>query len=221
MNYIYSLNISELNWSDVRAQLKILSISEQHDLEQFKFEQDKCRALVGKLLLLYVLQQHEHYRAKLLPKIGYGVYGKPMIARMQGHFNISHAQDWVVCAYSDNSIVGIDIEHQVTINLDDYQAMMTPREYQRAITNPDFDFFQLWTLKEAVIKATGQGFFLSPTTFELPYPFQNNDYVHIESQDWFLFSQRFTPNYTLSLASSRPITGKIHCISLALDAISQ
>lgn len=220
MNYIYCLNIKELRWSDLQQQKQILQAVELADLEQFKFEKDKCRTLIGKMLLLYALQGHECYQAHYLPIIRYGEYGKPSIDGMKGHFNISHAQDWVVCVYSDGE-VGIDIEYQVPIDISEYQHVMTTNEYQKALNDKQFDFFQLWTLKEAIMKAQGMGFYLSPTSFELSLPFCNDDTIEINHCRWFLFSQCFANDYRLSVASLLPIVGHIEIISLTLEQIRQ
>ena len=221
MNFIYLANINNLSWSVLKDQKKILSHSAQLDIEKFRFDRDKCRNLVGKLLLLYSLQRHEKFEQSCLPVIDYGPYRKPFIHSMQGHFNISHAHNWVACVYSTNGEVGIDIEYVTPINIIDYQNVMTKNEYQIALNDPHFDFFQLWTLKEAIMKAQGQGFYLSPSSFELPFPFCNDEIVEINHTRWFVYSQSFANEYRLSLASLYPIVGNIQVIPLQLDQFWQ
>ena len=221
MNFIYLANINNLSWSVLQDQKKILSHSAQLDIEKFRFEQDKCRSLVGKMLLLYSLQCHEQFQQSHLPIIDYGLYQKPFIHSIKGHFNISHSHDWVACVYSSNGEVGIDIEHVKPINIIDYKDVMTENEYQRALNNPNFDFFQLWTLKEAIMKAQGQGFYLSPSSFELPFPFYNDEIVEINHTRWFVYSQSFANEYKLSLASLYPIVENVQVIPLQLDQFWQ
>ncbi|WP_416380217.1 MULTISPECIES: 4'-phosphopantetheinyl transferase family protein [unclassified Gilliamella] len=204
-----------------RSKKKILSYSAQLEIDKFKFDQDKCRSLVGKMLLLYALQRHEQFQQSRLPVIDYGLYRKPYIRTIKGHFNISHAHDWVACVYSCNGEVGIDIEHITPINILDYHDVMTENEYQRALNDPQFDFFQLWTLKEAIMKAQGQGFYLPPSSFELPSPFHNDDIIEINHTHWFLYSQSFTNEYKLSLASLYPTDGQVQVIPLQPDQFWQ
>lgn len=201
MIYIYCTCINETQWSEIHTQVNILNITDQKAIAQYKFDKDKCRSLLGKMLLLYILKHHEDYHSNQLPPITYTTYRKPFISTMQGYFNISHAADWVVCAYTQEGDLGVDIEKAHSIDIDDYKAVMTPNEYLRATHHNDFDFFQLWTLKEAIMKAEGLGFYLPPTSFEIPHPFSNNTNIHI-NKDWFLFSQCFKQHYTLSIASS-------------------
>ncbi len=201
MIYIYCTSFKEAQWSEISTQINILDSADQKKITQYKFDKDKCRSLLGKMLLLYILKHHENHRLNRLPPISYTVYQKPFIPTMQGYFNISHADDWVVCAYTIQGEIGVDIEKKHNINIDDYKAVMTQNEYVRATHHNSFDFFQLWTLKEAIMKAEGLGFYLPPDSFEIPTPFTNNINIHI-NKEWFLFSQCFEQHYTLSIASS-------------------
>jgi 4'-phosphopantetheinyl transferase len=91
--------------------------------------------------------------------------GKPYVAQDHGQnlqFNVSHSGEVWVIAISKRSRVGIDIEridqainpHQsalVAFSLDE-RACLLRSGY--SVT----DFYQIWTAKEAVLKATGDGF---------------------------------------------------------------
>lgn len=202
MNYIYCTSIKGLEWSHFQSQKKILNITSQKDLEQFRFNEDKCRSLIGKMLLLYILKKHGSFQGKTLPDISYNDYRKPSIDFMQGGFNISHSNNWVVCAYNDQGAIGVDIEKRVPINIHEYQQALTHNEYNSILNNNNIDFFQLWTLKEAIMKAEGSGFFLSPTSFEIPFPFTNHSQINIKENNWYLYSQSFQDQYMLSIASS-------------------
>ncbi|MFD1260466.1 4'-phosphopantetheinyl transferase family protein [Entomomonas asaccharolytica] len=202
MNYIYCASIKGLEWSHLQSQKKILNSSTQKDLEQFRFNEDKCRSLVGKMLLLYILKKHENFQKNTLPDISYNHYQKPIIDSMQGGFNISHSNSWVVCAYNDQGAIGVDIEKKVPINIHEYKEALTNSEYYSFINNKKLDFFQLWTLKEAIMKAEGSGFFLSPSSFEIPFPFINHSQINIKENNWYLYSQNFQDQYMLSIASA-------------------
>lgn len=203
MIYIYCTHIKDIQWEKIQTYLNILNQADQKNITQYKFNKDKCRSLVGKMLLLHIIKKHEDYYPRILPAINYTRHKKPFIMSMQGHFNISHAEDWVVCVYTRHGEIGIDIEKKHIIDLSNYKAIMTSNEYLRATHNHDFDFdfFQLWTLKEAIMKAEGLGFYLSPTSFEIPAPFTNNTSIHL-SREWFLYNQTFEQHYALSVAST-------------------
>lgn len=92
-----------------------------------------------------------------------GAHGKPRVARGEGpHFNLSHCDGLVACAVSWPTEIGIDVENidrQPALDLT--KAYFAPTELawlQSLDTAAQRQgFFQLWTLKEAFIKATGRG----------------------------------------------------------------
>lgn len=200
MNYLYFFNICKLTWSDIK-QKKILSIAEQHNIETYRLDQDKIRSLLGKMLLLYVLKKHNNYQNNVLPCFSYNEYKKPNIDFIQGGFNISHAGDWVICGYNTEGDIGVDIEKIVPVNFSDYREVLTASEYQRTQHDKTFNFFQLWTLKEAIMKADGRGIFLPATSIEIPTPFKNNTQIRINNTNWFLYSCLINKNYYLAVAS--------------------
>lgn len=89
-------------------------------------------------------------------------------------FNVSHSFDHGLIAFSNRGRIGADIE-ECTKRYDihgELRKVFSPRE-QRILreTEPssqDEMFFRLWTVKEALIKATGDGFRLDTATFTLP-----------------------------------------------------
>lgn len=95
-----------------------------------------------------------------------GPVGKPRVRAPQPtEFNLSHSGTAVAVAVADQA-VGVDIEcHRP---LDDGPAVagtvFHPRELQWLDSQAAFfpAFYQLWTLKEAVLKAMGKGFFQTP-----------------------------------------------------------
>lgn len=89
---------------------------------------------------------------------------KPVLAGFpEVHYNVSHAGNWGLIAIGPNP-VGVDVEQ---LNDFRYQDVLTsgfsPRErrYIEGELAPDggrrFRFYQLWTRKEALLKATAKG----------------------------------------------------------------
>lgn len=87
-------------------------------------------------------------------------HGKPSIAgHPEVHFNMSHCKAGVLCVVDDEP-VGCDIETIVKdLNLDLCRYAMNEQEVQQitAAENPRAEFTKLWTMKEAVVKLTGEG----------------------------------------------------------------
>jgi 4'-phosphopantetheinyl transferase len=85
-------------------------------------------------------------------------YGRPFINK-EIAFSISHADDYVMCAVSKTTRVGIDVEKLRDICIDDYSISLSDKELEDLTKseNPIPDFFTLWTKKEAISKANGKG----------------------------------------------------------------
>lgn len=104
-----------------------------------------------------------------------GPHGKPSLAHRRSdaaspalHFNLSHAGDWVALAFAGQP-VGIDIEGPVHATAALAAACCTPAEARALASSPqpDLAFQQVWTAKEAVLKAHGAGLSLPMDRFGL------------------------------------------------------
>jgi 4'-phosphopantetheinyl transferase len=78
-------------------------------------------------------------------------------------FNLSHTADWAACVVTGGMRCGVDIEHvrQIPGILEIARARFAPEEFQElqtleAIAQPR-RFFEMWTAKEAWVKASGAG----------------------------------------------------------------
>ena len=151
----------------------ILSPAELERAGRFVFEKDQarfvsCRAGLRLLLSRYtgVLPEQIVFR--------YEPQGKPALANIAGwQFNVSHSRDMAAIAISRHDAVGIDLElidaafprTQVAPDVlapDEIRDLAAlPAEEQAAY------FFQLWTLKEALLKAVGCGLSLDPRTIRI------------------------------------------------------
>lgn len=94
--------------------------------------------------------------------------GKPLLAkpRRKFHFNYSHSGDYVAYAFSRHAAVGVDIENSQRRNNTTGIAnhFFAAAEVAALESLPKSKqkkrFFEYWTLKEAYIKARGEGIFI-------------------------------------------------------------
>ncbi len=124
-------------------------------ISAFRKWQDAHASLFGLLLLKKGLA---HYGAVLNPAaITKTSFGRPYLNEPID-FNISHAGECVVCVISDDTVVGVDVEEVNNIDLSAFESYFI-REWPQieSSTNPLKTFYELWTQKEAVIKADGRG----------------------------------------------------------------
>ena len=105
-------------------------------------------------------------------------HGKPF-AKVAGRpvgtaFNVSHSDPHGLIAIADNGCVGVDLEMRSTQrDLEGIGSFVYGPEEQRLLKKAKgwqkvHLFYRLWSLKEALIKALGTGFSLSPSEFEIP-----------------------------------------------------
>lgn len=126
-------------------------------INRYRKWEDRQSVLFGKLLLLKGLAEYG-FPANCLKKLEYNKMGKPFLPSAPA-FNISHSDNYVVCAFNPNGRIGIDIEKIKSVELNDYQFLFDKESFRaiRQAADPAGAFFENWTIREAVLKADGHG----------------------------------------------------------------
>jgi 4'-phosphopantetheinyl transferase len=131
----------------------------------FKFQKGRDHFIVGRATLRRLLGN----ALKLDPAaltFSYGPRGKPELAGAaagQLHFNVSHSGGLALVALTRRCPVGVDIEHDrpSTMGTEIAERFFTQRENAGLMQLPEARraaaFINLWTRKEAWLKATGDG----------------------------------------------------------------
>jgi phosphopantetheinyl transferase len=128
-----------------------------------------------------------------------GKNGKPYIPGFPS-FNISHCNGLVVLAMSENSI-GVDVENIDTkFQLDAFRDVFSPKEIADIENHGAKAFFYYWTIKEAVLKCTGEGMAKLSTLQQINIKFENvvehnNNHLYFNS---FTFNDSFVISYVTS-----------------------
>lgn len=149
------------------AYLQLLSPEELAQNARFHFERDRTRHLITRALTRTTLSRYLPIPPQSWSFIS-DAHGRPGIANTNvehGHlrFNLSHAGNIVAIGVANERDIGIDVEHvdrraalfdeaSRFFARDEIAALAAVADDQRAAR-----FFDLWTLKEAYIKARGLG----------------------------------------------------------------
>lgn len=134
--------------------------------------------------------------------------GKPYLAdHSEFYFNLSHTEGLIAVALSPHHPIGVDVERLASRQTYCELAtrVMTAAECaDMAVQDaPEDRFTQLWSAKEAVMKATGLGFALPPREVEFagPKPRLTRLPPALGAvQDWQVCTQRL-PGHWLALAA--------------------
>lgn len=160
--------------------IAVLPTSLHKRVLRYQSESAAYNFVVGRLLLKEGLS--EFGLDNDLEQIQIQDNGKPFVDGIQ--FNISHSGDQVVCCFSENGVVGIDIEEIRKVDFDDFTTMFTHTEWKviRSADDPLRQFYWYWTRKESIIKALGLKLsYLHEIELEVGL-----DYFELDGVRWFL-----------------------------------
>ena len=84
---------------------------------------------------------------------------KPFLSGYPLHFNVSHNQDWWVMLINPSHEIGVDIENiNSSIKFKELSSRFFSKEEHNLTLKKGKEYFlRLWTAKEALLKAQGQG----------------------------------------------------------------
>jgi 4'-phosphopantetheinyl transferase len=125
-------------------------------IERYYQETDRKLGVLGKMLLINLLNKYKLSEVLFLTELQVNEFGRPFFD-YSFDFNISHSGKIAVCAASSTCTVGIDIEEVKNIDFEifDRQFSCTEWDLIKNDKNSQGRFFELWTRKEALIKAIG------------------------------------------------------------------
>ena len=170
--------------------LQQLPIEKKRQIRRLRNQRAQQQSIIGLLLLKSGLQQLGIRRFHL-QKIRFE-HQKPWL-RLASHFSISHSRQCVCCVVSKNKPVAIDVEY--------IRSLPTNLVQKHQLKNRNTAPITVWTQKEAVLKMTATN-----KLNELKHIKLDKNKAHFKNQDYYIQSFSLFPQYTMSIASTRPIT---------------
>jgi 4'-phosphopantetheinyl transferase len=183
--------------------------------ERFRFPELQRRFAAGRGALRMILAGYLGVEPEQV-KFGYTTHGKPFLLNSPSniHFNISHSGDFMVAAVCLSSPIGVDIEKKDPR----FRAMEIAERFfcdseRKQIARLGGDarleaFFQIWTAKEAVLKAAGRGLALELTKVEVALaPLRIvalDEAERMHDASWRLVAVRPAEEYCGTLAVAAP-----------------
>lgn len=180
---IWLLNLTG-EYTEINQYYRLLSPDELIRSNKFRFSKDKNEFIISRGFLRKVLSEYSAINPEDL-KFIYSTNGKPYLEGKLSEllkFNLSHSGGFAIIAVNFRNEIGIDIE--LINDLDDRLSLaknlFTASEQKYLTEKPDLDldrFFEIWTRKESVIKALGNGLSVPLNKIDVT----NGGVVHLDS----------------------------------------
>ena len=161
-----TVQVWRLPLATMSAAVESLDAAERERAARFRFPPDRRNYIItrGALRRILAAQLMIEPRAVQLDR---SVHGKPCLHLAQAathlRFNVAHAADWALVAVASGREVGVDLEpvRPMPDAPELARRCLSPNERRRldhaAPGDVSREFLQLWTRKEAVLKASGLG----------------------------------------------------------------
>lgn len=173
-----------------------LNESDKLKVDKIKHPKEKMLSLGARLLLNYALKQENINSYSII----YGEHGKPYLKDNPVYFNISHSESVVILSVSDSEI-GCDIEY-IGPNVNNIASKYftdEENEYIDSSSDKVKAFFEIWTLKESFMKATGFGLSAGISSFSVSVSDDNISVSSVYGNDFSFYEIISFPGYACSV----------------------
>lgn len=222
--HIWRANL-DLPAAEIERLTTILSPDEIVRANKFKFPRDKKRFIAARGILRELLANCLQISANKI-EFSYSDRGKPHLAASMPNpslqFNLSHSQNYALYGFTCNCRIGVDLEYMramndtVKIAKRFFSGTESELISRLAANKQKRVFFQLWTAKEAYLKATGVGLAGSLNEIEIEIGFTPESSVNL-----FSVQGNVQTAANWSMISFIPVTGYIGTVAIETPDIQQ
>lgn len=190
---IYKYRLSDFSDEAYDYWYGLLHTEKKLRVDEYRSADDKRRSVCAHMLAVRGISEHTGLSFDEV-RLAEDENGKPFCKNANAFFSISHADDMVICAVS-NEPVGIDVEKPISIKLSVTRRVCTPTELEYVFgyspAEDDFKkaadeaqsrrFFEIWVKKEAFGKREGTG---------IAYNMKETELMHIPCfyEDGYVFA---------------------------------
>lgn len=194
------LNINEVNIDEIS---RCVSGKRLDRASKLKHEKDRLRSIAVEYLLNTMIEEiqgnTDEYMIPTPVELEYDEHGKPHVYTIEGdeiYFSLSHSGDYVACIIADKSC-GIDIERHSDRDYEKIaRRICTDSELEHVKTKEEF--YQVWTLKESVMKAEGLGLALDMKKIETGIITDGHTVIRVGDRKYYGFCVEAPEGYSLS-----------------------
>lgn len=195
----------------VRELARILAADEHQRAKQYGRAQQRFQYIIARGALRSILARYLHVDPTVIT-FQYTAHGKPSLANESQrdlHFNVAHSHTRALIAVA-RSEIGVDLEYMRVIADRDRlaAASCTPRErvllQQCPVHEQQRLFFDIWTRKEAIVKACGYGLNVPLDQIETGVMLRSSTVV-TKVGVWSLCSLAVEAGYAAAIAVQGPL----------------
>jgi 4'-phosphopantetheinyl transferase len=161
--------------SHVRRELRAtLTVDDRRRISRLRLARDRRRTAVRRATVRTILGFHAGVPPSSI-RFCYSALGKPSLAAPslpELRFSVAYSAGLAVVAVANGLDVGIDVEQFAPLRIETMAtSVLTPGEENfvasLSVGERNRALFRLWTLKEAVLKATGEGLTCAPAEVDV------------------------------------------------------
>ena len=189
-------------WPDgcMAAALDRLPPGMGRELARWRNPMDRQARVLGRLLVRLALETLGADPAALA---GWRVdrFGRPGLPGGVADCSLSHSGGLVAAAVSARGRVGVDVEVLAPLPLEALDAAFGSGEMAdvRSAPEPARRALELWTGKEAALKADGRGMSLAPTLVDA-----RGEAIRLDGEVWRISRPALAPGWLCALATNQP-----------------
>ncbi len=193
-------DLAQIDAARMEQWLLALSTQKRASIQRLLHYQNRMTSLLG-LRLLNQYVQDEGIEDFTLNDVQYPDTGKPFWIGNSDRFdfNISHSGHFILIAASTTSKVGVDVEEIKPLKRLNFKTVMSSKELIDIKQAPAL-FFDLWSKKEAVVKAANTVGLARMRDVNL----KQNKAV-LDEKVWFLKNLELDAQYAINLAASKVV----------------
>ena len=222
--YVYNEDIRDSNL--LFQYYNILNEDERRQQNRFHSEKDRHQYLITRVAIRTILSEYVREIEPAEWIFNKNSYGKPYIDSMPSDilnlsFNISHTNQLIVIAITLERAIGVDVENmsraEEVSDIAEYFFSPIEKKQLFSLSSSKFlnRFYDLWTLKEAYIKALGMGLSIPLDCFSFSFCHRGKINLSLEPQikehtndEWRFWQVQPSGIYKVSIAmkSNCPVT---------------
>lgn len=221
---LWCIDPIKLSESSISYLEKMLDKDERRKLQQYKNIKSQHTALVTRSISRLILSQYTKTSPSKLSFTS-NQHGKPKLINNEENirFNLSHNNELIIMAVCLEDEIGCDIENPSRkVNIEPIaRRYFSKQEYSELNNLPELlkisRFFEIWTLKEAFVKATGVGislgldsFYFNRISTESNIEIIFNDNYALDKNHSWQFHQQQLSNQLLSICRSSKLKQKVN-----------